>query len=218
MTHFRHRTFNTHDIYPEQKPDNGHAQAVVAGGRIVFLRGQCPQDLDSARDVGIHDPIEQTHKVMQNIRQLLNEVGGRTEQLCKVVVYLTHARHREAVCRTMGDYIKGVHPISMDVVVTALAPALPVRTGVKVTTLDRDGDDFLATSSERNIRARNVVVATGPFQRPLIPTLSPTPRSPSFTPKPTAAREPCPKARFLSLAWAPPVPRSPRRGPAQDFV
>ena len=46
MTHFRHRKFNTKETYPEQKLDNDLAQAVVARGRIVFLRGQCPQDLD----------------------------------------------------------------------------------------------------------------------------------------------------------------------------
>ena len=40
MTHFRHRTFNTKDTYPEQKLDNDLAQAVVARGRTVFLRGQ----------------------------------------------------------------------------------------------------------------------------------------------------------------------------------
>lgn len=43
------------------------------------------------------------------------------EHLCKVVVYLTDVRHREAVYRTMGEYISGVHPVSTGVVVTALA-------------------------------------------------------------------------------------------------
>ena len=94
---------------------------IVARGRIVFLRGQCPQDLDTAKDIGSHDPVEQTHKVMQNIRQLLEEVGGKMEHLCKVVVYLTDVRHREAVYRTMGEYIKGVHPVSTGLVVSALA-------------------------------------------------------------------------------------------------
>ena len=60
MTHFRHRKFNTKDTYPEQKLDNDLAQAVVARGRTVFLRGQCPQDLDTAKDIGSHDPVEQT--------------------------------------------------------------------------------------------------------------------------------------------------------------
>ena len=122
MEHTRIRPFNTKDTYPEQSLDNDLAQAVVTrGGRIVWLRGQCPQNLDDARNIDSHDPVEQTHKVMQNIRQLLEECGGSMEHLCKVVVYLTDVRHREAVYRTMGEYIKGVHPVSTGLVVNALA-------------------------------------------------------------------------------------------------
>jgi enamine deaminase RidA (YjgF/YER057c/UK114 family) len=121
MAHTRIRKFNTKDTYPEQKLDNDLCQAVVARGTMIFLRGQCPQDLDTAANINSHDPVEQTHKVMQNIRQLIHESGGRMEHLCKVVVYLTDVRHREAVYRTMGEYIKGVHPVSTGVVVTALA-------------------------------------------------------------------------------------------------
>ncbi len=121
MAHTRIRPFNTRDTYPEQRLDNDLAQAVVARGTTIFLRGQCPQDLDTARNLGSHDPAEQTHKVMQNIRQLIEEAGGSMEHLCKVVVYLTDVRHREAVYRTMGEYIRGIHPVSTGVVVTALA-------------------------------------------------------------------------------------------------
>lgn len=121
MAHTRIRPFNTADTYPEQKLDNDLAQAVVARGATVFLRGQCPQDLDTAVDIGSSDPAEQTHKVMQNIRQLICEAGGEMEHLCKVVVYLTDVRHREAVYRVMGEYIRGIHPVSTGVVVTALA-------------------------------------------------------------------------------------------------
>ena len=121
MTHIRIRPFNTKDTYPEQKLDNDLAQAVVARGTMIFLRGQCPQDLDTAANINSHDPVEQTHKVMQNIRQLIEESGGTMQNLCKVVVYLTDVRHREAVYRTMGEYIKGVHPVSTGIVVTALA-------------------------------------------------------------------------------------------------
>jgi len=121
VAHTRIRKFNTKDTYPEQKLDNDLCQAVVARGTTIFLRGQCPQDLDTAKDIGSHDPVEQTHKVMQNIRQLIGESGGRMEHLCKVVVYLTDVRHREAVYRTMGEYIKDVHPVSTGIVVVALA-------------------------------------------------------------------------------------------------
>jgi enamine deaminase RidA (YjgF/YER057c/UK114 family) len=122
MAHERIRPFNTRDTYPEQRLDNDLAQAVVTrGGRIVWLRGQCPQDLDTAENIPSHDPVAQTHKVMQNIRQLIEEAGGRMEHLVKVVVYLTDVRHREAVYRTMGEYIRGVHPVSTGLVVSALA-------------------------------------------------------------------------------------------------
>ena len=94
---------------------------MVARGRIVFLRGQVAQELDTAKSTGSHDPVVQTHKVMQNIRQLLEECGGTMEHLVKVVVYLTDIRHREAVYRTMGEYIRGVHPVSTGLVVQALA-------------------------------------------------------------------------------------------------
>jgi enamine deaminase RidA (YjgF/YER057c/UK114 family) len=121
MAHRRHRPFNTRDTYPEQRLDNDLAQAVVARGTTIFLRGQCPQDLDTGASIASRDPVEQTHKVMQNIRQLIEECGGRMEHLCKLVVYLTDVRHREAVYRTMGEYVRGVHPVSTGVVVTALA-------------------------------------------------------------------------------------------------
>ncbi|WP_028464317.1 RidA family protein [Nisaea denitrificans] len=122
MAHERLRKFNTKDTYPEQKLDNDLAQAVITrGGRTVWLRGQCPQDLDTAKNIESHDPVEQTHKVMQNIRQLLEEAGGDIHHLVKLVVYITDVRYREAVYRTMGEYIKGVHPVCTGLVVQALA-------------------------------------------------------------------------------------------------
>lgn len=121
-THTRIRKFNTADTYPEQNLDNDLCQAVVTqGGKTVYLRGQCPQNLDDAKDIGSHDPVEQTHKVMQNIKQLLEEAGGDMSHLVKVVVYITDVRHREAVYRTMGEYIKDVYPVSTGLVVQALA-------------------------------------------------------------------------------------------------
>lgn len=122
MTHTRIRTFNTSDTYPEQNLDNDLCQAVVTrGGSTVWMRGQCPQDLDTAQNLDSFDPAEQTHKVMQNIRQLVEEAGGSMEHIVKLVVYITDVRHREVIYRTMGTYIKGVHPVCTGLVVQALA-------------------------------------------------------------------------------------------------
>ena len=122
MAHHRIRKFNTGDTYPEQNLDNDLCQAVVTqGGKTVWMRGQCPQNLDDAKNIKSHDPAEQTHKVMQNIRQLVIEAGGEMAHVVKLVVYITDIRHREAVYRTMGEYIKGVHPVCTGLVVQALA-------------------------------------------------------------------------------------------------
>ncbi|QOZ31719.1 NAD(P)-binding domain-containing protein [Bradyrhizobium sp. CCBAU 53421] len=47
--------------------------------------------------------------------------------------------------------------------------APPIRCGVEVTKLHRDAGGFLAEIAGGSIAARNVVIATGPYQRPLRP-------------------------------------------------
>ena len=122
MEHTRYRTFNTKDTYPEQRLDNDLCQAVATrGGTTLYFRGACPQDLDTAQNLGSNDPVAQTHKVMSNIKQWIEEAGGRMEHLVKLVVYLTDVRHREPVYRTMGEYIKCVHPVCTGLTVVALA-------------------------------------------------------------------------------------------------
>jgi putative flavoprotein involved in K+ transport len=53
--------------------------------------------------------------------------------------------------------------------------AAPIRCGVAVTALrkDADGTGFRAETSQGAIEAENVVAATGPFQRPVIPAVVP---------------------------------------------
>ena len=122
MTHTRIRKFNTKDTYPEQNLDNDLCHAVVTeGGKIIWLRGQCPQNLDDAINIASDDPAEQTHKVMQNILQLIKEAGGEMKHLVKMVVYITDIKNREAVYRIIGQYTKGVHPVQTGLVVNALA-------------------------------------------------------------------------------------------------
>ena len=51
--------------------------------------------------------------------------------------------------------------------------AAPIRCGVEVTALRQGGPGFLAETPAGVIAARSVVVATGPFQRPLVPAAVP---------------------------------------------
>jgi putative flavoprotein involved in K+ transport len=65
---------------------------------------------------------------------------------------------------TTGEIVKFIEDYAAFV-------APPIRCGVAVTRLHRDGDGFLAETAEGAIAADNVVVATGPYQRPLLPDL-----------------------------------------------
>lgn len=122
MDHLRIRKFNTKDTYPEQNLDNDLCQAVVTdGGKTIWMRGQCPQNLDDGVNIKSMDPEEQTHKVMQNISQLIKEAGGEMKHLVKLVVYITDIKNRESVYRTIGKYTKNIHPVSTGLVVYALA-------------------------------------------------------------------------------------------------
>ena len=119
--HKRIRPFNTKETYPEQNLDNDLSQGVVARGTMVFLRGQVSQDLDTRESLHLNDVSKQTEKTMQNIALLLDEAGSCMEHVCRIVVYLTDIRYREAVYQEMGKWLKGVHPCSTGIVVPALA-------------------------------------------------------------------------------------------------
>src|ERR1700758_2397862 len=119
MTHTRIRKFNTKDTYPEQKLDNDLCQAVVARGSIVFVRGQIGQDLDTSASVAVGDVVGQTDQAMRNIKMLLEEAGARLEDICKITIYITDPRYREPVYRKVGEYLKGVFPVSNGLVVLA---------------------------------------------------------------------------------------------------
>ncbi len=118
--HRRIRPFNTRDTYPEQNLDNDLCQAVVAGDTI-YLRGQIGQDLDTSESVGVGNVESQAEQAMKNIKQLLEEAGGTLEHIVKVTVYLVDPRYRETVYRVVGRWLKGVHPVSTGIVVSALA-------------------------------------------------------------------------------------------------
>jgi enamine deaminase RidA (YjgF/YER057c/UK114 family) len=120
MTHRRIRTFNTGETYPEQNIDNDLCQAVVANG-TVYLRGQIGQNLDTSESVGIGDVEAQAEQAMANIDLLLKEAGSELSHIVKIVIYLVDPRYREPVYRVVGRWLKGVHPVSTGIVVSALA-------------------------------------------------------------------------------------------------
>src|SRR5205085_654674 len=64
--------------------------------------------------------------------------------------------------REMGDYLEAY----------ALHHRLPLRTGIEVESLAREDGRLVAVAGDDRFEAENVVVATGTFQRPRVPSLA----------------------------------------------
>jgi enamine deaminase RidA (YjgF/YER057c/UK114 family) len=81
----------------------------------------CQQHLDDADNIKNHGSIEQTHKVMQNIKQPIEEAGGNIIQMVKVVVYIADIRHRAGLVAggeagpVHSDGVKNVDTVSWPV-------------------------------------------------------------------------------------------------------
>jgi len=121
MAHTRIRKFNTRDTYPEQQISNDLCQAVVARGTTVFLRGQIGQDLDTSECVAVGDVAGQAEQAMKNIDMLLKEAGSQLDHICKLTIYVSDPRYREAVYNVVGKWLKGVYPVSTGLVISAFA-------------------------------------------------------------------------------------------------
>ena len=121
MAHERFRKFTTAETYPEQNLDNDLCQLVKARGTMIFVRGQVGQDLETSRNVGGDDPAAQADQAMKNVKMLLEEAGSSLDHICRIQVYLVRREDRDAVYRTIGKWLKGVHPVSTGLFVAGLA-------------------------------------------------------------------------------------------------
>lgn len=119
--HYRHRKFNTKNTYPNQKLDNDLCQVVCAKGTLVFVRGQVGQDIDDFQSIDELGAYEQADRAMQNLHQLLEEVGAKLEHICRIQVYITHRKYRDEVYQAIGKWLKNVYPVSTGLIVAGLA-------------------------------------------------------------------------------------------------
>ncbi len=119
--HQRYRKFNTADTYPNQKLNNDLCQVVKARGTTVFVRGQVGQDVDNFESIESLSAYEQADKAMQNVKQLLEEAGSELAHICRIQVYITDRAYRDDVYQAIGQWLKGVYPVSTGLIVNGLA-------------------------------------------------------------------------------------------------
>ena len=119
MAHERMRKFNTRDVYTRQALDNDMCMVVKAGNRL-FLRGQTGLDLNQQLRAP-EDAAAQADQAMQNVKQLLEEVGSELSHICKITIYICDRAYRDPVYQVIGKHLKGVFPCSTGLIVDAFA-------------------------------------------------------------------------------------------------
>ena len=122
MPHIRHRLHNIRNQHPERSIQADFCGAVISGKRI-FLRGQTGYDIHPTdrKFIGLGDAAAQAEQAMKNVRQLLEEVGARMQDICRIKVWVIDRAYLEPVMGVVGRHLRGIHVVSSEVIIDGLA-------------------------------------------------------------------------------------------------
>ena len=102
-----------------------YSQGILAGG-FVFCSGQIPLDPATGQlvegDVGV-----QTHRVLQNLKAVLEEAGSSLQRVVKTTVFLRDMGDFTAMNAVYGEYFEGDPPARATVQVARLPKDVAVE-------------------------------------------------------------------------------------------
>lgn len=93
---------------------------VVESTRTLYVAGQVALDREGNL-MGPGDPTAQAVQVFENIRLVVEEAGGRIEDIAKTSVFLVDLAHRAPVGEVRRDFFGGEPPANTLLVVSSLA-------------------------------------------------------------------------------------------------
>jgi len=109
-------------------PIGPYSQAVKSGN-FVFLSGQIA--LDPATGELVMDTLEnETHRVMQNIREVLSAAGCSFDDVVKTSIFLSDMNHFARVNAVYGSYFSSEFPARETVQVAGLPKNVNVEISV----------------------------------------------------------------------------------------
>jgi len=83
--------------------------------------------------MGLGDAGAQAEQAMRNVRQLLDEVGAKMEDICKVKVWVIDRAYLEPVMNVIGRHLAGIPCAYSEVIVDGLArPEMLMEVDVEV--------------------------------------------------------------------------------------
>ncbi len=99
-------------------PIGPYNQAVLAGG-MLYISGQICIDPGTG-ELRNRDIQEETHRVMQNLKAILQAAGVNFSAVCKTTIFLTDMNKFGEVNEVYGKYFDGDFPARETVQVSAL--------------------------------------------------------------------------------------------------
>ena len=88
-------------------------------GKVLYISGQVSQDVDG-NTVGVGDITAQTRQILDNIKKILEAVGGQMSDIAKVTVFVTDMSMLDEIHRVRSEYFTPPYPASSLVQVVSL--------------------------------------------------------------------------------------------------
>lgn len=88
-------------------------------GRVLHISGHVAQDADG-NTVGVGDVQVQTRQVLENIKRVLDSVGGTMSDIAKVTVFVTDMSTLSEIHEVRSEFFDAPYPASSLVEVSRL--------------------------------------------------------------------------------------------------
>jgi len=100
-------------------PTKGYSH-VAKAGKTLYIAGQVAKDLEGNL-VGKGDFETQVRQVFTNLKNILEETGGRMQNVVKMTTFLTHFDYIETYRKIRDEFIQEPFPPNTLLIVNSLA-------------------------------------------------------------------------------------------------
>ncbi|MBO0777572.1 MAG: RidA family protein [Ktedonobacteraceae bacterium] len=98
----------------------GPYSQAIRYGQFIFTSGQIPLDPQTGEMVGKDDIQAQTHRVLQNLKAVLESAGSSLQNIVKTTVFLTTMDNFQAMNSVYATYFNDVPPARSTIAVAEL--------------------------------------------------------------------------------------------------